>query len=465
MPQSYESALRYLWGLKRLGTRPGLSVTKSLLAELGDPQRSFSAIHITGSKGKGSTAAMCESILRASGLSTGLYVSPHLLSYRERISANGSPVTKSEVAALVEDVRRASEKLLSEGEIDREPTFFEVTTVAAFLHFKRSGVRVASVEVGLGGRLDSTNTIDADVCVVTTLEYEHTELLGPTLTDVAREKSGILHKGAVAVTGVGGGEGLKELERNASALGVPLWRLGREVKAERESFDYESQTITVTTPLRKHQSLLLPLLGQFQVANAAVALAAIDLWSRKTGTEIYETSIAEGLRTLRWPGRMQRLSTSPPFYADAAHTTESARELAHAVRELEPHRLRSESTLIFSCLKEKHANEMLDVLSEVADTAILTTVHGDRAMPMKEMMTQARGRFPRILSVPETGDALSLAREATGRNGLLVATGSLYLVSEVLAATEGIRVEEPDLSDPVLSQHAGGAAAGRRSRA
>lgn len=449
MTKRYEEALRYLWGLRRLGAKSDLTVVQSVLRALGEPQRSFPSIHITGSKGKGSTAALCASVLRSAGYRTGLYTSPHLLSYRERANVDGELISEKSVVDCLDTVVRTATSLQASGEIDREPTFFEVTTAMAFLHFQREHVQVGVIEVGLGGRLDATNTIDAPVCAVTTLELEHTEILGPTLTDIAREKSGIFHPGTRAVTGVPPGEGLEELERRAYRLGVPLWRIGAEVRTERTSFDRNSQMIDVQTPLHLHEGLRIPLLGGFQVSNTGVAVAALDLFSEATGLKIPPKAYQQGLADAQWPGRLERLSERPCFYADAAHTQMSARALTESMLEIEPNSARQKNVVLFACLRDKRMSEILEEFARIADTIVLTELSNDRTMPLKEMEAAAKGRFSRILVVPNLPLALSLARSSVRPGGYLLTTGSTYLISEVEAAVKGIRVEEPRLSDPL----------------
>jgi len=446
---SYEETLAYLWTLRRLGSRPGLDIVRALLKSLESPERSFRAIHVTGSKGKGSTAMYCASVLKAAGLKTGLYTSPHLLSYRERVLVDGKLISKKDVTEGVNEVRRVAERLLKQGRIDREPTFFEVTTAMAFRHFQKQRVDAAVVEVGLGGRLDATNTINAPVCVITTLELEHAEIIGPNLEDIAREKAGIMNRGAWAVTGVEAGRGLDIIRSEAFKLGVPLWQIGRDFSITNRTFDRDTQDIEVKTPIRTHSGLVIPMLGAFQARNAAVATAAIDLFGRATGTEIPEEAYVKGLASVTWHGRLERLDDDPLFYVDAAHTPESSREIALALQELEPGADPKESVILFSSLGDKHVSPIMDSLSVLSNTIILVPLRNERAMPLKEMELSARGHFQKIVIAQEVKDALALARAATGPEGFLLATGSTYLISEVISLVKGIPMENPNLSDPI----------------
>jgi dihydrofolate synthase/folylpolyglutamate synthase len=464
----YGQTLTYLWTLRRLGSRPGLDIIGALLKELGSPERSFRAIHITGSKGKGSTAMFCASVLKAAGLKTGLYTSPHLLSYRERILVDGQQISKKDVTEGVREVRRIAEKLEKQGKIDREPTFFEVTTAMAFRHFQKQKVDAAVIEVGLGGRLDATNTINAPVCVITTLELEHAEIIGPDLEDIAREKAGILNKGAWAVTGIETGRGLDILRSEAFKVGVPLWQINRDFSMTSRVFDRDSQEIEVQTPIRKHSGLVIPMLGAFQARNATVAVAAIDLYARATGTEISDRAFTSGLASANWHGRLERLGEDPLFYVDAAHTPESSREIALALKELEPGIDPKESVILFSSLGDKHISPMMDSLSVLASTIVLVPLRNDRAMSIKEMEHSARGHFQKIVIAQRVKEAISLARAATGPEGLLLATGSTYLVGEVISQVKQTPMEIPSLTDPIPAKgesgHTSDEQRGKRAR-
>lgn len=448
--KEFQEALSYLWGLKRLGTRPGPEATAAVLKELGDPHRTFRAIHVTGSKGKGSTAAMCAAVLQEAGFRTGLYTSPHLLSFRERARVDGEMASPDDLVEGLRRVRQAAEAALEKGALDRELTFFEVTTAWAFELFRRKGVEVAAIEVGLGGRLDSTNLLQAPVAVVTTLELEHTELLGPTLQDIAREKAGIFHPRAWGVSGAAEGPGLEELRRQAFRQGVPLWELGKEVRLLANTLESErEQLVSVETPEAKLEGLRLPLLGAFQARNAAVAVAALHLFHRATGLAVPPEAVRRGLARTRWPGRLERVAAAPPFYVDAAHTPESAMEVVAALRALHPTTKPEESTVLFSCLADKHAKEMLAELSRLAHQTVIFPLSAERAFPIKDLTVVARSTFSKVVVARDAPEALALARATVGDRGLLLAVGGVYLAGAVLSQVHGIPAEGPDLSDPV----------------
>ncbi len=449
----YDEALHYLWGLKRLGARPGPELTEQVLKALGDPHRKFKAIHVTGSKGKGSVSAMVASVLSAAGYRTGLYTSPHLLTYRERAQVDGALATPAEVVEGLTRVRAALERLDRSGRLPREATFFEVTTAWAFDLFARRGVDVAVVEVGLGGRLDSTNVLRAPVNVITSLELEHTEILGPTLTDIAREKAGILHREAWAVTGVSEGEGFEELRRQALKLGVPLWVLGREIRVDRRRVGPEQQTVDVRTPEGDHPDLALPLLGTFQARNAALAVATLDLFRRAGKVAVPEAAYRSGLAAVRWPGRLQRLEKDPPFYLDATHTPESAQEVTLSLEELHPDSDPAASVVVFSCLGDKRAGETLQALRPLAETALVFPLTSDRAAPLEVLRKEATRCFPRVMALPSVSEALRWGHRLVGKGGLLLAAGGVYLAGAVLEEVESSPHEGPDLADPARWVH------------
>ena len=226
----YRRTLEELFRLRRFGVQPGLDVIHALLEALDHPERRFPAVHITGSKGNGSVAAMVEALLRAHGRKTGLFTSPHLVSYRERVQVDRSPIPKADVVTSVRRVRGIAAELEAQGAIDHPPTFFEVTTAVALDYFARAQVDAAVVEVGMGGRLDATNVLAARAGVITTVELEHTELLGPTVEAIAREKSGIFHRGMTGVVGELPPAADRVVSELAGSAGIPVWHLGREVR-------------------------------------------------------------------------------------------------------------------------------------------------------------------------------------------------------------------------------------------
>ncbi len=436
---------------RRFGMRPGLATIRALLGELDHPERSFPSIHVAGSKGKGSVSAIAASVLSRAAAPAGLYTSPHLQSFRERIRVDGTEIPPGQVVRGLEEVEAAAERLERRGTIEHPPTFFEMTTALGLVHFARSRVGSAAIEVGLGGEFDATNVLDARVGVLTTIELEHTEILGPTLTEVAHAKAGILHPGMRAVTGEGKPEPLREIERIAGRQGVPLWHLGREIRIEDRRMAPTGQHLTVVTPHREHPRLELPLLGEFQLRNAALAVAALDLFGEATGTRIPEAALRRGLKAVRWRGRLERIEAGPPeLYLDVAHTPESAQALAASLAEIAPFLEPEDNAILFGCLAGKRVAAILDALAPLARTLIVTPIRSDRSMEVGTIKRAAFGLFPRVIVSPSAEAGLPLARAATAATGFTVATGSDYLVGELLNLLEGAPGDEPDLSDPTL---------------
>ena len=301
-----------------------LSRVEQLLAAVGNPHTRFPAVHIAGTKGKGSAAALCEACLRAAGYRTGLYTSPHLHTFRERIQVAGRKIAREEVVALVEEAQPL---------IERTPgvTYFEAITVIGFLYFARSEVNVAVVEVGLGGRLDATNVLTPEVSVITSLSLDHTYLLGETLAKIAYEKAGIIKPGVPVVSAPQRAEAIQVLEAVSRERKAPLIEIGRDWDYEPGPVNLDGQRFTVRHTAGGDSELdgeyWIPLLGRHQLENSASAIAALDVLRRR-GFHIPAQAVHEGLRNVHWPGRMEVLSREPLVIGDCAHNPHSARRCA-----------------------------------------------------------------------------------------------------------------------------------------
>ncbi|MCI4365465.1 MAG: bifunctional folylpolyglutamate synthase/dihydrofolate synthase [Thermoplasmata archaeon] len=448
-PESaYRTALESLFSRRRFGIQPGLDVIRSLCEGLGHPERAFPSVHITGSKGKGSTAALTEAVLRAHGLRTGLFTSPHLASYRERIEVDREPIPREEVAGAIGRVEAVAARLESTGTIDRPPTFFEVTTAVAFDWFARSRVDVGVIEVGIGGRLDSTNIVDARVGVITMIELEHTDVLGATVEAIAHQKAGILKPGMTGVLGEVPAGARAVVEAEASRAGVPLWHLGREVGVEHRTLSEEGQQFDLRLPGLRLSELHVPLFGTFQAGNTALAVAAAARFLSATGRALSPDAVRNGLSTARWAGRLERAGRRPDLFYDVAHTPESARALARSLAEIAPLSDPAENAIVFGCLRGKQLAPILDALTPLAHTLFVVPLRSDRAFSVAELKAAAAGRFRRVVVAPTPADGVRLARIATGPDGFTLVVGSDYLIGELVRPTG--TGDEPDLSDPGL---------------
>ena len=442
----YRATLERLYRRRRFGLRPGLDVITAMLDALGHPERAYPALHITGSKGKGSVATIAQAILSAHGVRTGLFTSPHLSSYRERIRVDGRPIARTDVVEGVARMEALADDLERTGRIDRAPTFFELTTALAFDYFASERVGAAVVEVGIGGRLDATNVLDTRVGVVTTIELEHTELLGPTVSAIAKEKAGILRPGAAAVVGTLPQEADRVVAAAAGRLGLPLWRLGSDVKVENRTLAADDQTFSVVLPDRVVSDLRLPLLGSFQPGNAALALAACERFLTATGRDLDGGAVRAALGSVRWRGRLERVGRRPEVYYDVAHTPESARAVAESLAELAPLANPESSSVVFGCLRGKDVGRILEALAPLARTLLAVPVRSERGVPPAEIRRSAVGRFARIVLARSASEGLRLARAAAGTDGLVLVVGSDYLIGELLRSPDDRT--EPDLSDP-----------------
>jgi dihydrofolate synthase/folylpolyglutamate synthase len=389
---NYAGALAWLYGTQGRGVKLGLERMRAFLAALGWEQGPECYFHVAGTNGKGSVCAMLESICRAAGLRTGLFTSPHLVTFRERIRINGEMVAEDEIAGQLTRIRETCERL------DMQPTFFELTTGLAFEIFRRAHLDVIVLETGLGGRLDSTNVIQPRVSVITSVGLDHTQLLGETIPEIAREKAGIIKPGAPVVCG--------PVPAEAAAVIA-------EVAAERGS-----QLIQVSEPAPERRAGLK---GAHQQLNAVVALCAIE--AAGLHMSISPDRIVEGLRAVNWPGRFQ--DTQQGFILDGAHNPEAAQCLAETWREEYGGQ---QTQVILGVLQDKDAAGICSALAPIAEQFIIVPVKSPRSRPPEEML-QIAAAFRPSRSCPSLGEAISSARL---REPPTLIAGSLFLVGEAL---------------------------------
>lgn len=412
-----DEAIAWLYSLEPRGIRLELDRLRAVLAMRGDPQRGLRSVHIAGTNGKGSVAAMCEHALRVDGGRTGLFTSPHLHRFAERIRVAGEPIADDELAARATDVRRTLEApgtpLL---------TFFETATLIALEAFRDAKVDVAIMEVGLGGRLDSTNVIDDPiVSVVTGVARDHMQFLGHTIRAIAHEKAGILRHGVPCVTGARG-EALEVIAAHAGGSGAPLLWLGHEIVLE-------GDTVHLTSPItgmKKIEGLQVALPGVHQRDNAALAVAALAI------AGVSSDAIRAGVRDVRWPGRLEPV---PGFLFDAAHNEEGCRALA-AYLTASPRT--GKRVLLFSAMIDKDLGEMLAALAPTVDHIVYTRARTKRAAEPSDLVGYARGDV-----VEDPVEALGRATAIAERHGLVVVAGSLYLLGEIRARVLGLAQEPP----------------------
>ena len=420
---TYPQALAYLSSLGRFGIKLGLTRTQALLEAMGNPHHLFQGVHVGGTNGKGSVCAMLAAVLQKAGYRVGLMPKPHLTSYTERIQVDQRPIAEDDFAALLTEVQpviaRVSDTL-------GPPTEFEILTTAALQYFAHAGIDLLVCEVGLGGRLDSTNVLDLGVSVITNVALDHTQHLGATLEAIAGEKAGILKPDGLAITGAQP-PALAVIESAAAAQGIPLWRLSQEIQVTAEDRDWSGLVVTVTTPAGSHRDLRVPLLGMHQAENAALAIAAVDAL-RSRGWEIPAGAVRDGLAHVRWPGRLDVIARDPIVLVDGGHNPAALERVVPTVRGLSRGR---PLAVVFGAMKDKDLPAMLALVRRLDAPVVFSAIDAQRAAD-PQTLSELYGAPAQTAST--AAHALALARERAGVHGMVFVTGSLYLVGEVIAA-------------------------------
>lgn len=426
---TYSEAIAWLEGLRGATWKGDLSRIRRLCAMAGNPQQRFLAALVGGSAGKGSTCTFLECILRRAGLRTGVAPKPHLFSYCERAQVDGRPISEERFAALMERERAFAGDLPPEM---GRPTVFDLLTLLAFLHFEKSGVERAVVEVGLGGRLDSTNVLEPDLSVITLIDLDHTEVLGDTEEAIAREKAGILRPGGRAVTAAEG-PALAVIEQQAAALGSGLWRLGREVRCRVTGLDETGGRFDLDTPAGGLADLRIRLRGEHQIRNAALAAAAA-LWLADRHLCVTPEAVRLGLESAELPGRLQVLQRGPLVLVDAAHSPGRAQALVAAIQRLYRPDRRGRVVLVLGCSEGHSPAAVVALLAPLADGVIATRSRHPRAVAPETIAAEVRrgGRADFARVVTPVRDAVAQARELAGRDGMVIVTGSLFVAAEAL---------------------------------
>jgi dihydrofolate synthase/folylpolyglutamate synthase len=418
---AYQKSLDYLYRLEKFGMIFGLTQVKRILNAIGNPHREIQAIHIGGTNGKGSTAAMMHSILQKEGYRVGLYTSPHLIRFTERIKVNGEEIEEGEVAALAEWMKKEIEA----AGISPPFTFFDFTTAMALHYFNQKLVDMAILEVGLGGRLDSTNVVDPLISIITNIAKDHEAYLGKTILKIAKEKAGIIKKGKPLITAATQPQVLHLFSKICQEKESPYFRIGKEflyARAENGDFDYEGIN-------RKLWGIHLSLKGSHQVINATTALGAMEVLE-ELGYRVSTEAMVDGLREVDWPGRLEMVSSSPRVILDGAHNPAGILVLKESLKkEFQYQHL----ILLVGIMKDKDIRSMLHLLAPMADTIILTQPHTERATP-PSLLKKALGQNGKKAEIAEDlKEAIERGLSLTGEEDLLCITGSLYTVGEARA--------------------------------
>ncbi|MGH9835323.1 MAG: bifunctional folylpolyglutamate synthase/dihydrofolate synthase [Blastocatellia bacterium] len=430
---NYQEAVKYLYSLghETLAMKLGLNSVRNLSKAFDEPQKKYPAVHIAGTNGKGSTAAMVASIARAAGMRVGLYTSPHLVSVKERIRVGKDEIAPEDFARLATEVRAAGEKLVVEKALPAPPTFFEQMTMIAFLYFDERAVDLAVLEVGLGGRLDATNICEPVVTAITPVGFDHQQYLGDTLTSIAGEKAGIVKSGVPVMVAPQEDEAMKAIIARCEELNAPMIETSKpfEVEAADGAENIGRYRFRYRT-LHGEYDARLSLRGRHQITNALVAIHIAEQL-RIAGFDIPPPAIVEGLSKAEWPGRLEiiRVSASQaPLLLDGAHNPAGARALRDF---LDEHFPSVPITLIFGAMADKAIAEMAKILFPAARQIILTKIANVRAAEPATIAEEVAGLNQNTVCANSVAEALTEASRVTSPAGLIVACGSLFLAGEI----------------------------------
>lgn len=409
-----------------------LERVQRLLHLLGNPQRTLRAIHIAGTKGKGSTCAFAANILREAGFKAGLYTSPHLVDVRERIRilqfTEKEEISKKDFARLIEKIRPYAEKLREtrSGKL----SYYEILTSLAFLYFKKEECDFVVLETGIGGKLDATNAAFSLVCAITPISYEHTHLLGATLKKIAAEKAGIIkNRKPVVITAPQRPAVLKVIRRRAKEAGADLYEVGKDIQIKEKSWSIFGQSFDVKGIFAEYPGLKIGLLGGHQIVNAAVAIGCAESLCSQGVVKVSREAIREGLKKTRWPGRLQVISRNPGVVLDAAHNRASACALKNALNKF--FKFRS-LILVFGVCRDKDVKGILKELIPCAGRIILTRAQNPRALAPETIKSFIKTNDRPVALTQNPAQALKIARGNARQKDLILVTGSLFLVGEVL---------------------------------
>jgi dihydrofolate synthase / folylpolyglutamate synthase len=422
---TYAAAVSYLYSLQKHGIKLGLDTMTALVARLGMPQSRFPSLHIAGTNGKGSTAAMAAAMFQAAGYRVGLYTSPHLVEFVERIRVSGRPIPESEIARLTGLVKGMSEPDLS-------PTFFEFTSAMAMQHFAESQVDVAVLEVGLGGRFDATNVVSPLACAITTIALDHQQYLGNTLKSVAFEKAGIIKQNVPVILGRVTGEARDTIERIAVERNATVLRLGRDFEVQGDSpvrFNYAGSGV-------RYNDLFCPLLGAHQLDNAACALSLVET-TRRHRLAVNEEAIRQGLRNVQWEGRLEVVGRDPMTILDGAHNPAAAQVLADHLQRLRVSNPVSRIILVLAMMRDKDHHGFIEPFKGLVNEVVLTQADLKRSATADELMPILGYTWPRARTNVDVRGALDDARQLARPQDVICVTGSLMLIGEVKALLRG----------------------------
>lgn len=417
---NYEEAIKYIHSVSWRGSKPGLSRTRELLRAMGNPEKELKIIHIAGTNGKGSVSAMLASVLKAAGYKTGLYSSPYIVTFNERMQINGVPISDEELAGLTTYVSQFADAM------NDPPTEFEIITAVAFEYFYRNSCDIIVLEAGMGGELDSTNVIDIPyLAIITTIDYDHTSVLGTTIQEIASTKAGIIkHGGKVLFYGENSEAEavIKEKCRQENAvLFVPDFNniLIKEISLGKLCFDFE-----------KYKNISIPLIGVYQFKNAALVLSAIDI-IKNNFSKITDEAVYKGMSNVKWRGRFEILAKEPLFISDGGHNPQG---IASAVNSLKKHLPGEKAVFLLGIMADKNVDEMIKLIAPSALEFITVTPDNPRSMPANVLKEHLKKFGLPVTACASVTEGVKTALVHAGKDGTVFSLGSLYLYREVLEA-------------------------------
>jgi len=423
---NYQQCLRYLEEIQNLGIKFGLENVRTLLDAIGNPESKYPTILVAGTNGKGSVCAFLTRILTLHGFKTGLFTSPHLIRVEERFRIGNELISRESFTQLLSLLRQKIEELINRKKLLAPITYFEILTCLAFLFFYRQNVRIAVLEVGMGGRFDATNVVKPILSVITTISAEHQKFLGESLSQIAFEKAGIIKTGVPVICGVRHKEAYEAIKKRADelkALFIGVFdEKGCFKKKKKEEFNY-----TFLYKFKSESHIYTPsILGEHQGRNAAVAIAASQVISQRWN-QLKKETIIQGIESTRWEGRMEILSKNPLFIVDGAHNEEGAQALRNYIEEF----ISTPIVLIFACMRDKKIESIADIIFPLAKKIICTRFSYFRAASPEDILNRAQKFSSRIILAPDVTNAIELAFKNAPSNEVVISAGSLYLVGEI----------------------------------
>lgn len=436
-PELYSNTVNYLYDLQKHGIKLGLSNIERLTDILEKPQNSFRSIHIAGTNGKGSTTTMIASILQRSGWKVGMFTSPHLKSFTERIRINGIQISESDVVSLTHKIRECF------AGTDLNPTFFEVVTALAFYYFSLKKVDWAVIETGMGGRFDATNIIHPELSIITNIDIDHAEYLGNSIPAISHEKAGIIKQGVPVITAARQPEAIKKISETAKSNNSVIHVYGRDFTSSSVSSDLNRQIFNYSG-YRPMENVSLNLSGNYQAVNASLAIRAVELLNN-SGENIADINVRNSLSKIAIEGRLEVVSEKPFIILDSAHNPEAARRLSVSLKELFPNK---KITMIIGIMKDKDIAGILKPILEISDSIILTMPEGERAASPEEINTKTASlimntitqKHVSITLTDSVSEALEISKKMWLDDSIICVTGSFYTTGKVkeLLGNKGI---------------------------